>query len=144
LNCQAGVTGGEGLSNDISGSRDDNELNNDLNHPHDVAQPLRRGVEPHSTVEPCGSCAQCDRIARGIHADVSTITVLPPEDGVQHKDISVDQIREVEQMVSLAPFEGRRRVVIIDPADDMSIGAQNAFLKTLEDRRLTTFVLIAS
>jgi DNA polymerase III subunit delta' len=62
-----------------------------------------------------------------------------------HKDISVDQVREVERAVALAPFEGRTRVVIIDPADALSIGAQNAFLKTLEEPPPdAAFVLIAT
>ena len=98
-----------------------------------------------SAVEPCGECAQCTRIARGIHSDVVTVSIPPPEDGVQHKDISVDQVREVEQAVALAPFEGRTRVAIIDPADAMSGGAQNAFLKTLEEPPPNAgFVLIAT
>jgi DNA polymerase III subunit delta' len=105
------------------------------------------GVRPDETgaPEPCGECPQCTRIARGIHADVVTVSILPPEDGVQHKDISVDQVREIEQAVSLAPFEGRTRVAIIDPADAMSTGAQNAFLKTLEEPPPNAaFVLIAT
>ena len=68
-----------------------------------------------------------------------------PSTACQHKDISVDQVREVEQAVALAPFEGRTRVAIIDPADAMSIGAQNAFLKTLEEPPPNAaFVLIAT
>ena len=104
-----------------------------------------RSQEPGREVEPCGECTQCVRIARGIHADVMTVTILPPEDGVQHKEISVDQVREVERAVALAPFEGRTRVVAIDPAEAMSIGAQNAFLKTLEEPPPNAvFVLIAT
>jgi DNA polymerase-3 subunit delta' len=150
LNCVANVdaeTGaGARLRGDVPASEDVRK-SNDAGNPANVpdASPLHDGVEPRSAVEPCRECTQCDRIARGIHADVSTITILPPENGTQHKDISVDQIREVERAVSLAPFEGRTRVVIIDPADDMSIGAQNAFLKTLEEPPPNTaFVLIAT
>jgi DNA polymerase-3 subunit delta' len=100
----------------------------------------------HDDVAPCGECTQCERIGRGIHSDVVTVSIPPPEPNEpQHKDISVDQVREVERAVSLAPFEGRTRVVIIDPADAMSIGAQNAFLKTLEEPPPNAaFVLIAT
>ncbi len=109
------------------------------------ASPLQGDAERRAGVEPCGECSQCDRIARGIHADVMTVTIPPAEDGVQHKEISVDQIRDVERAVALAPFEGRTRVVIIDPADRLSTGAQNAFLKTLEEPPPNAvFVLVAA
>src|SRR2546425_2123819 len=53
-------------------------------------------------------------------------------------------IREVQRAVALAPFEGRTRAVIIDPADKLSEEAQNAFLKTLEEPPPSAvFVLIA-
>ncbi len=39
----------------------------------------------------------------------------------------------MERVTALKPFEGRSRVVIIDPADEMNASAQNAFLKTLEE-----------
>ena len=112
-----------------------------------VVNCAQTGVRRDDTgaVEPCGECAQCTRIARAIHADVVTVSIPPPEDGVQHKDISVDQVREVEQAVALSPFEGRTRVAIIDPADAMSANAQNAFLKTLEEPPPNAvFVLIAT
>jgi DNA polymerase-3 subunit delta' len=67
------------------------------------------------------------------------------EDGSQHKDIRIGQIREVERTVALKPYEGRRRVVIIDPADALNVEAQNAFLKTLEEPPPdVTFVLITA
>ena len=82
---------------------------------------------------PCEECGQCRRIAAGIHSDVQTVTVEMSEDGPARRDISVEQLREVEQSIALAPYEGRKRVIIVAPAEFMNISAQNAFLKSLEE-----------
>ena len=82
---------------------------------------------------PCLECNQCTRIAAGIHADVQTLTITEDSEGTTRKLISVEQVREMEKTVALNPYEGRTRVVVIDPADLLSDGAQNAFLKTLEE-----------
>jgi DNA polymerase-3 subunit delta' len=82
---------------------------------------------------PCEECGQCRRIAAGIHSDVQTVTVEISEDGPARRDISVEQLREVEQSIALAPYEGRRRVIIVAPAELMNASAQNAFLKSLEE-----------
>jgi DNA polymerase-3 subunit delta' len=62
------------------------------------------------------------------------------------KDIVVDQVRDlVDHRLALKRFEGRRRFVIIDPADAMNPQAQNALLKTLEEPPDgTTLVLVAA
>ncbi|MGQ9572608.1 MAG: DNA polymerase III subunit delta' [Dehalococcoidia bacterium] len=106
----------------------------------ELAQALNcEGPEP-----PCHECTPCHRIRANIHADVQRLTVEAGNGGV-HKDISIDQIREVGRAVSLRPFEGRCRVIIIDPADAMNEAAQNAFLKTLEEPPPdVVFVLVTS
>jgi DNA polymerase-3 subunit delta' len=49
------------------------------------------------------------------------------------RDISIQQIRELERELGFHSFFGKRKVTIIDPADLMNYHAQNALLKTLEE-----------
>ena len=76
----------------------------------------------------CGACSNCVRIARNQFSDVTII-----EKG-DEASIKIRTLRErVLEPVGYRPFEGARRVYIIDPADAMTREAQDALLKTLEE-----------
>ncbi len=98
-----------------------------------LALKLAQALNCEDEQPPCDRCEPCRRIAAGIHADVQTVTVEEAEEDEKRKGIHVSQIRELERVTALKPFQGRSRVVIIDPADEMNASAQNAFLKTLEE-----------
>ena len=97
------------------------------------------GLRAEGSVDACGACAACTRIARGVHPDV--LFVEPGDSGA----IKIDQVRDIVDRAQYRPFEGRRRVVIIDEADALVQPAQNALLKTLEEPTPSSvFILVTS
>ena len=87
----------------------------------------------------CGTCATCQRIVRGQHSDV---TVLDRGD---EASIKIRALRErVLESVNYRPFEAARRVFIIDPADAMTVEAQDALLKTLEEPPSAAIIILIS
>jgi DNA polymerase III subunit delta' len=108
-----------------------------------VAQALnctaRVASETPDEADGCGKCAVCRRISRGVHPDVLMVT--PGDNG----SIKIEQIREVIDRTIYRPFEGRRRVTILDHADALMSAAQNALLKTLEEPPSSSvFILVTS
>ena len=97
------------------------------------------GLRAEGSIDACGVCAACSRIARGVHPDV--LFVSPGDSGA----IKIDQVRDIVDRAQYRPFEGRRRVVIIDEADALVSQAQNALLKTLEEPTPSSvFILVTS
>jgi len=99
-----------------------------------LALQLAQAVNCLEDDRPCGRCQQCQRIKRGLHADVQVI--VPARDertGRLRTEVGIDQIRALERAAALEPYEGRCRVFIIDGVERISLEAANALLKTLEE-----------
>ncbi|MDK2902391.1 MAG: polymerase subunit delta [Clostridiales bacterium] len=76
--------------------------------------------------KPCGVCGACRRFEAGTHPDYK---VIAPEKNT----IGVDKIRELIGDIYINPYMADRKVYVIDQAQSMTVQAQNALLKTLED-----------
>jgi len=59
-------------------------------------------------------------------------------------EITIENIRMIIEALSWRPFEGKRKVFIIDDADAMNSNAANAFLKTLEEPPEGSLILLVS
>lgn len=77
---------------------------------------------------PCGTCPPCRQIVAGTHPDLRIVTLPPGK-----KEIGVDFARTLKHFAHLRSVSARRKIAIVDDADRLSIAAQNALLKTLEE-----------
>jgi len=110
-----------------------------------VALDLAGALNCESAERPCQQCASCLKIQAGNHADVRVIDLTMNEDETEATRIKVDQVEELQHDASLPPFEGRHKVFIINDADQMSTGAGNRLLKTLEEPTdRVTFILLTA
>ncbi len=106
----------------------------------------------------CGSCSACKRVlpregvARPLHPDVVVLErglYEPAQIGrrtPESQELSIDQVRTlVLARAAFPPHEGRAKVFIVRRADELSISAANALLKTLEEPgRSTHFILLCA
>lgn len=92
----------------------------------------------------CGQCRACRLLEAGTHPDFVTLSFGLRKDGVQRKEIVVEQIRELSSRLAMASQFGGWQVVVIDPADAMNANAANALLKTLEEPSAQTLLLLVA
>lgn len=76
----------------------------------------------------CDRCLSCRKVEEDNHADVRWVR---PES--KTRVITIDQMREIMQAVSLKAGERAWKVAVIVAADRLNVQAANAFLKTLEE-----------
>lgn len=94
------------------------------------------------TARPCGQCRPCQLIAANRHPDVRLIT--PEVSGRGKLTLKIDEIRTLQQDLSLAAYEARYKVAILKRFDAATEGAANAFLKTLEEPPRNVVLLLTA
>lgn len=72
------------------------------------------------------NCSSCAMFLAGVHPDYYVVER-------EESSIGIDKVRKLEGQVIMKPMYGGKKVFVIDDADTMTVDAQNALLKTLED-----------
>jgi len=93
----------------------------------------------------CGNCVSCQLLKRGLHPDLKIIDTT-------QDTISIDEIKGKEaenkegliQFLSFYPQISSFRVAIINEAEKLTLDAQNAFLKTLEEPPTHSIIILIS
>jgi DNA polymerase-3 subunit delta' len=102
----------------------------------------------------CGACEACRWLAAGTHPDFSLVEP-PVEESADDKPqataarsssktISIEQVRQVGELLALTAHRDPGRTVIIHPAEAMTASAANALLKSLEEPPAKTLFILVS
>lgn len=79
-------------------------------------------------IEPCEECRSCKQIESKNHPDVIWVSHEKPN------SIGVEDIRkQVNHDMDIKPYYGPKKIYIINECEKMTVQAQNALLKTLEE-----------
>ncbi|MBP6919818.1 MAG: DNA polymerase III subunit delta' [Candidatus Omnitrophica bacterium] len=87
----------------------------------------------------CDECVSCRKIDKDAHPDVHIVDSSAAPGGAADKDpeepgqIRIAQIRQLQEDINYRPYEGRKKVFIINNAHELNLESANAFLKTLEE-----------
>lgn len=86
--------------------------------------------------DPCNECEMCKKINEGLAIDVTELDAA--------SNNGVDKIRDIIDDAKYPPQEARFKVYIMDEVHMLSMGAVNAFLKTLEEPPANVIFILAT
>jgi DNA polymerase III subunit delta' len=78
--------------------------------------------------DPCRVCAACIQVGGHSHPDLVLVERLPGK-----KEIGIDAIRQLKHFLQLQAVSGARKIAVVEEAERLTVAAQNALLKTLEE-----------
>lgn len=85
---------------------------------------------------PCNECEMCKKISQGLAIDVTELDAA--------SNNGIDKIRDIIDDTKYPPQEGKYKVYIMDEVHMLSVGAVNAFLKTLEEPPENVIFILAT
>ena len=79
---------------------------------------------------PCGECESCIQAMSGNNPDIKSMAL---SDITDKKSIGADDVRAIISDVYTRPFKAEKKVYILEDGDALTVQAQNALLKVLEE-----------
>ncbi len=92
-----------------------------------------------SRASPAASCLTCRQIENMQYSDL--LVVQAEQEG---GTLKVDQIRELQHSLALAPYQGRYKVALLLRFEEAHPSAMNALLKTLEEPAPQVIILLTA
>lgn len=83
-------------------------------------------------------------VAAGSHPDFRLLERIEKPAGGLARNISVDQVRSLGELIGVTPALSAWRAIVIDSADDLETSAANALLKMLEEPPKNTIFFLVS
>lgn len=108
---------------------------------------------PEFSLKPCQKCLSCQAIEKGIHPDFVFIEPIgsassfvksskDKKASAGKKEIQISQIRDLSLKLAEKPSFSQYKTAILDQAHLMNQEAQNSFLKTLEEPKGNTILIL--
>jgi len=95
--------------------------------------------QPIAPGEACGTCSTCTRITRMQYTDLNIVKTEPGR-----SKLVVDQVRELQHTLALAPYEGHYRIAVLLRFEEANPSAANALLKTLEEPNPQVIIILTA
>ena len=86
--------------------------------------------------EPCNECEMCRKINEGLAIDVTELDAA--------SNNGIEKIRDIIDDTKYPPQEAKYKIYIMDEVHMLSVGAVNAFLKTLEEPPKNVIFILAT
>ncbi len=116
-----------------------------LSQPVVAADDMFGAPPPPTTLDVDDDHPDMRLIRSGAHPRLFTLRRAWDEKGDKLKSvITVDEVRKLKNFFGMSATDGGRRVVIVDPADEMNVNAANAILKLLEEPPADAMILLLS
>ncbi len=98
--------------------------------------------------KPCQKCANCQMIEKNAFPDLLIVKSVNSTSSIKNEkdslEIDIAQARDAQKFLSYKSYFGLYKAVIIDNAERMNQEAQSCFLKTLEEPKGKTLLILIS